>query len=189
MFKSFFKVFAVFALLTAAFALTSCEKEDDSKPHTCPYDSLQGMYVGHEQITGEWNGNQVLDAPIENAEFLILTDEKSNTISVVVPEIKDLVIEQMRFTINMPSFNIEGLEPYYTEYSAQSAIFGCDYEIAEVECDLGHGMEKYPCSGHAVVRIAAVDQQGGVELEYTFKLGSMPFSLKADVFGVKKVNK
>ncbi|MBQ0057532.1 MAG: hypothetical protein KBT20_07740 [Bacteroidales bacterium] len=189
MFKDFFKVSVILALCTTAFVLTSCDKDDDSKTEVCPYNSLEGQYVGHEQILGEWNGTQVLDAPIENAQFLILADEKKNTLSVVVPEIKDLVIEQKNFTINMPSFTIEGLETYYSEDSWMSIVFGCDYEIAEVECDLGRGTGKYPCSGHAAIRVKDFNPQSGVELEYTFKLGSMPFSLKADVFGVKKENK
>lgn len=189
MFNSFFKVFAVIFLLSAGSLFSSCDKDDDVKEATCPYDSFIGQYVGHEQITGEWNGAQVLNAPIENALFKVSADKKTDKLSVVVPEIKNLVIEQMHFTINMPSFTIEGLEPYYTESSATSAIFGCDYSVEAVECDLGRGMDKYSCTGHAVIRIAAVDQVGGMELEYTFRLGNMPFELKASVFGVKQDKK
>lgn len=165
-----FLLYPIAAILFACVSL-ACSDDEKKEPVGSEY---AGTYMGSEIVTGEWQGQQVLNATVDGE--VCITKGKGNTLDITVPAIKGLVIEQMHFTINMASFTIKG-----AVVDNDGRLVADNYEVEGVVCDLGRGEGTYATTGSL-----SATYSDHLHLDYTFRLGTMPFPLAASYIGSRK---
>ncbi len=165
---------SIVTILGATLAVaTSCD-DDSTESASTPY---VGSYSGEQNLLIESGGQELLNEDMDGVVAIVTNSD--GTCNITVPAIEDLAISIIGANINMESFTI----PFVSVAAADDAYsFQLDsYEVENVSCDLGRGSgaQNYTTTG----TLSGLYDNGSLTLNYTFKLGNMPFPITATYSG------
>lgn len=165
--------FYVAAFIVAGFTFAACgDDEDDPKSGL-----TDTYYEGTAIVTGSMRGQEMMRDTITASIGIAIA--KDGSVILRTTPINNLEIPQMKMLINMDSFQIEGLN---VSQSGDSTFLTCEeYLIPEVYCS--YRENEAPSAYETTGTVSGVICQKRLELNYSFKLGKMPFPIEISFKG------